>query len=1046
MAGRERLRRAFLLTVLLLLLLPATSPGQGQGVPLDDCGSTERWSAAGEPYGPVEIAAGPFTPREGERCLRLKFPGSGIAWLRFEAGQAWSDHAALSFWLRVQTSGRRQWTLRLGADADDNTFSIDARILLDFAGWQRVRLEREDFEVYLRRGDAQVDWSKIRQFSLGLMEGDDKPTLYIDDVRYEQGAPRPDVAAPRLVSVSACDATAGWKWRGVAVEAVTEPRVAGTAALRLSYDGITTGRLERHVDATGIGERHALAFHLRAPGASTAASLRVELGTRSGGLFQHDLEIHHFEMRRYLLFPGRFRMVPDGDGAPPRWSEIVGLAFVLNNPDAGESGHIVIDDIRLEPMAASPLVAPRQGRFWWWDGGFDPFAAMHVIDADWPHPIGDPRAAPIRFSETVLGPLVPYRIELHGDGEAERLRVTIMDWPMNVLDRFVAPGSGVFHRDLVAPARTGTRIFQVEWLDGGGAVRRTYRTGVNVVAKRLREPRGIWGFHGFLGSKGSHWPHHEQVLTTLQQFGTTVLRERVQFVRIAPDDIAKVRSGPQGRVLARARSLDMTTVAAMTMGASPDLWAGRYNVVGMKEGAREAVVDTMASIAGAYAGLVDWWEVGNEPNEHPIGPYARVLAACYEGAKRGDPDARVVMGGSHVIDRWQVQAWDLERRTGVPHQDALATHLYPDPATLEETLRSWISAQGDALLDKGMLMTEAGWPTFPFATQALHRQGLLPAGYSGERASQDWYLRYAPVILGEHLKLGADLFAVCFFRTTPSMGDWVFRDGNEVDLLVHCKGHFAARWGSREITMGRPMAYAHNTIARLLTHEVELDDVPVRQDERSGRVEHYAFRRPGETIVALWSGVRRGGRAERVEAIIALPEGTGLALACDADGNERVVAAAEGSVSLQIRRGEPQYLRLLRGRMAGPVFIGPLPLSARPDDLARQLHLVQPTRVTGGLTAALQRWRDAGIGHGPTPHPTRVNVYVGTPRTEPAIAIGVSRDRGLPVVSDTVPLPRAPFVLYSASERALFVVGQDDEDLSVAVGALRAMLTDARGG
>jgi len=1028
-------------SVLVILLLLSPSGFAAETILLDPCETAERWSAAGEPHGRVVITAGPYDPKLGEGCLRLGFESCRISWLRFEAPRAWNRSDAITFWLRADRADDTVWSFRINADASDGSFSIDAKIQLDFDGWQRVRLTRDDFTIGVRSGGAEVDFSKIKDLSFGLMEGCGKPTLYVDDLRYERRRKPDRPSAPDVVVVDRCDRLDGWRVVDLTAHTVATPRAEGTGALRLHFDGLTDGRVHRYLGPMHLSDRHALGLYLRGPGVNTSATLRVVLETPSGGRFTKELAIRNFEMRELLLFPAEFRAHAAPNGNAPKWADVQSVSFGLHSPDEKDSGSIIIDHIRFEKMAAPrPRRAP-DPRFWWWDGGSDPFAAMHVIHADWPHLRSDPRPAPIKFSDIVLAPLMPYTIELFGGEQVERIHVTLTDWQTTVQDRFEAPigPAPSVVRQLVAPPRTGSYVYHVELRDGAGQTVQTYQTGINVVAKRLREPRGLWGFHGYLGDKGSRWPHHEQLLPMLRDFGVALLRERLPFDPITAADAT--RPTPQRRVLKLAKTLGMTTVATLSMRHRGDLWAakGRYNVDGMKPAARGQIVDIMASLASAYRGLVDWWEIGNEPNEHPIGPYAKVLAACYEGVQRGDPEARVVMGGSHVIDRWQVQAWEIERRTGVPHQDALATHLYPDPASLEQTMRAWITEQGDALQDKGMLMTEAGWPTFPPKTQSLHRQGLLAPGYSGERVAQDWTLRYAPVILGEHLKLGAKLHGVGFFRTTPSMGDWMLRDDQAGELYVHSKGHFVARWNDRAITMGRPMAYSHNTIARLLTHEVRRTDVQMTYDEREALVENYAFARPGETIVTLWIGVRAGGRADQVPVTVRTPRDVGLALAVDMDGNEQVVELRHHEVEVALKRDEPQYLRFIAGDQFGDVFVARHGREAfnSPADHGQLMVAADLQMELAPQLALLAKSVD---GNGPTADEGQGRVYVGTPRSLPAMAELISLDRNLPVISDTVPIPGRPMVLFSPAQGAVFVVGQNAEDLRSAVAALHRMV------
>ena len=981
-------------TAMLLFSLSA----RAESVQVDACEDVTRWKAVGEPYGHVEISAGPYDAREGENCVRMTFPGAQISYVRFSPEIAWGDSDRLTFWLKAEGPRRNEHQLRVESDAEGGVFSINLFIDLDFDGWRRVRLAKDDFEFALRRYDELPDWSKITAFTFGQMGGEGMPTIYVDDVRYERAAVLPGPNIPDTIGVSNCDSVEDWEAAGVETSASAELKAEGEGALVVSYDGVTSGRVASDIGADRLGPNHALLFSLRGPGVGLKASLTLALTTRAGGRFMREVSIAGFEMREQLVFPGEFRKMPGRDGHVPQWEDISEVAFLVENADAGESGNIVVDNVRFERMASAKQREVPDERFWWWDGGFDPFCAMHAIYADWPHLNADERPAILKFSEFILAPLVPYTIYLYNDGTYARFRVTITDWETNVqkvLDVDAAGGQRV-EVDLAAPAHAGTQIFNVECLSWGG-VANTYQTGTMVLAKRLAEPSGMWGLHAYLGKSARAKPHLDTVLRMFQAAGVMVLRERILFNGDV-DYLNSLLNGRQGQVLRRAGDLGMNIAMSLYMKAARHLWVegGRYNVDGMRPDAEGEVVNTMAIIARTFDGLVDWWEIGNEPNEHPVGPYAEILAACHRGARQGDPDAKVMMGGSHVVDRWQYQIWEIERETGVPHQDALATHLYPDPSGVESSLRAWVASLGDALVEKGMVMTEGGWETFPYKTQALRRQGLLPEGYSGERVAQDWYLRYAPVLLGEHLRMGAKLHGVCFFIAGGIMGDWMWREGYNTADEMRNTGFFVGRWNRQSITMARPMVYGLNTIARLLTHEVELADVEVIYDKSVGKVEHYAFKRPGETIVPMWIGIGAGSRADSMKAMVEVPASAGLVLSADTDGNERVLTPDGGFVTVTVENGAPQYMRFLDGEREGDVFLWGM--DALGDDFG---------------------------------------IVAGTPSGELAIAEGVSRDRNLPVVSDVVPLPGRPMVLYSAAQNMVYIVGQSDADVELARATFR---------
>ena len=975
-------------------------------VVVDSCDTPAFWTSSGEPYGSVEIKAGPFGRKEGWGCIRLKF-SNGPSYARLAPVESWADNDYLTFWLRVVGPGKASRNLILDADSEEEggrVFKIYAKVSLDFEGWRRVRLAREDFTFEIKRHDSPVDWSMIRGWTFGLDTGEGKPTIFIDNVRYGKSQEVVKAAIAEKILVSSCDTTDGWSAEGIAIAADPKTAVEGTAALKIHYAGVTRGRVAIKLTAP-IGSNHAFVMFLRGPGMDTKATFAVEAITPSGGRFLADVDVVNFEIEEHLLLPGRFRKKPGPDGVAPRWEDIMEIAFVVRCDTATNDGNIIIDNARFEHIAPRKTRAVPDKKFWWWDGGFDPFCTMHAAYADWPHlesdkrPGGDGKPAVVKFSENILAPLVPYRIHIHNDGGFRGFRIAITDWEMNALDEIVIENAaeGVTECDLIAPPRAGTVMFNVECIDKAGKVARTYQTGLAVLAKRLAEPEGVWGLHTYVGSKGDNWPHHDQVLRLFKATGVMVIRERIAFAGYeSPYDMPARQKGAQGNVLRIARELGLRTLVIACQDNAPHLWVKGIRRLGIAPGKEAQVVKTAAEMAEIWDGLVDWWECGNEGNHGDATGTLDVLDAMAKGFRQTDPDARVMMGGAHILNvprAWQLQAWDREKKTGHKNQDALATHLYPPPSSIEDTLRAWVASLGDALMEKGMLMTEGGHLTIPNRTETLLRQGRLPEGYSGERVSQYWYMRYAPVILGEHLRMGAKLHGVCFFRSTPSMGDWIFnKDESNPSIRVSSHGHFVARWNSRQITMPRPMAYTHNTIARLLTHDVKATKVEVVYDKSTGRVENYAFRRPGETVVALWVGVSVGSRAEKMEAMIEMPEAAGLALLADMDGNERVVVPEDGLVTVTLEKGQARYLRLLDGIMVDGVF------------------------VQNAAAAAAD-----------------AKVIAGTPFSEPRIAAEISRDRDLPAISDVVPMPERPMVLHSKERGVSYVVGQTDADVARAM-------------
>lgn len=981
------------------LAVVADGAPAADGVLLDACETPDRWHSVGEPYGNVELSTGYFDAKEGGKCLRMGFGGGNISYVRFSAPHSWGDRrlAYLSFWLRAEKKAEGDWKLRVGTDSSDGVFTINRFIDLDFDGWRRVRLARSDFEFIYRKPGAPIDWGKVNRFTFGQMGGVPMPDIYIDDVRFEPGTTSAEGKAAETVVVSRCESADKWAVTGLDVGALPGFAMEGENALQLAYKGVAKGRLAKTLDGERIGPHHALAFGLRGPGVSTKARFTAVLSTPAGGRFEKTVTVAGFEMRQYMLFPNEFRKIPAADGTVPAWQEISEVAFLLDSPNANEVGEIILDNVYFKRMAPAKRRVVPDKKFWWWDGGYDPFCMMHAVHADWPHLQSDARGAVLKFSEFLLSPLMPYTIYLHNDGRYRSFRVTITDWQTNVQRVLTidSPAGGVVSRDLVAPAEVGTQLLNVDCLDAAGQVVKHYQTGTIVLAKRLKEPEGVWGMHAFVGGKGRSWPHHQQVMRIFQAVGVMVMRERIPFIK-DPAYQAKLVAGSQGRVARMAKELGIKVVTSTHLHSTRKLWAEHRGIAPGMEGEMEA---TMATITKAWKGVIDIWEIGNEDNsDGTLAPYAESLAVIYRGAKKGNPHCQVGMGGAHVLNNpkaWQLALWETEKETGVQRQDFLTTHLYPDPASVESSLRPWIRSLGPALVEKGMIMTEGGWETFPLKDQALMRQGLLPEGHSGERIVQDWYARYANVILGEHLAMGAKLKGVCYFLAMGAMGDWMWDEGRDLSGELRNSGLFAAKWNDRQITVGRPMIYTHNTIARLLTHEVVPASVPVIYDKAVGKVENYAFHRPGETIVALWVGVGAGSRADEIEAIVEVPAGAAIALAVDLNGNERELIPAGSFVAVKLRNESPQYLRFLDGERVDDVFV-----------------------------------------QGMSGYDADFKVAAGVPAANGAIIAGVAADRDLPTLSDVVPLPDRPMVLVSPAQQTVYVVGQSNADVVKATEVL----------
>jgi hypothetical protein len=157
--------------------------------------------------------------------------------------------------------------------------------------------------------------------------------------------------------------------------------------------------------------------------------------------------------------------------------------------------------------------------------------------------------------------------------------------------------------------------------------------------------------------------------------------------------------------------------------------------------------DFMTFLANRYKGQVAAYEIWNEPDISPPrfwngGPdaaaYAALLKAAYPAVKAGDPNARVLFGGTQFNDyKWLEDAYAAEPSLG-SYFDVMATHPYPPKRRAPEEVRyctepgmEWCSDPPDGRMskdsfpayrevrktllahgdDKPIWFTEVGWST-----------------------------------------------------------------------------------------------------------------------------------------------------------------------------------------------------------------------------------------------------------------------------------------------------------------------------------------------
>ena len=839
----------------------------------------------------------------------------------------------------------------------------------------------------------------------------------------------------------------------------------GQPCIRLQWDPAHAGPGEVRYDPGGnFGGKGGVSFWLRAEGGYRDGRRLTFRSDADDGAFCLALDIAlNFEGWIHVrLSKQDFACYRTGKSRMLDWTHFRTLRFILG---AGENKPaLFLGDIRFEPFPAGPRLSeqPVEEKFWWWREPVDRFAAMHLRHGHWPRLAGLGEQEPASVSDYLLCPGMPYTLHLRNLGNYSRWRVVLRDWDGNEVNTFDIPNreedNQAFRQklDIVpdpprqlalrAPARCGTYVFDIACYDQAGHLADTYQTGVFVLAKILREPHGYWGLHTYQGTKAASSPHHRWVLDTLSAFGVKIVRERMAYP--TPGVSGDLYTHQVRKFAELAREHDIRVIGLLRADNEQAFDLDAYDRHEAKPGLiRDAalVAKDAHDLAAAFRGLVDWWECFNEPNHFEIDNYAEILRIVYKGLKAGDPDCAVVMAGMDVHNNWPVRLIDKEEETGKPYSDALGTHLYPCGATLgapkverlypiethmEDILRQMIHSQDRHLPGKGMLMTEGGIPELDFRDAALVRERYFTRDYSAERMTQHWVARYGVILLGECMKAGAPLHGCCFFRCVASMGRWFDHDP---EVRVNPTGFFTNHWDTRDVTFARPNAYALNTLARLLTHDVSpAEDIPLAWDKARGHVEQYAFERPGEIILCLWIGVHAGMRAAELAVELQIPDDVGLALVADNDGNESLLDAPGGRASLQLSRDTVSFVRLIKGTLDGKVFM------CNVDGLmTSRVHLVEDPRPTPERRTLYQALVDTGIPASRNPARKGINIHIGTPTDCPRLLKGIAADRDLPVVGRDIPAPGHPLVLYSEFQRAVFIVGQSDRDLGHAVAGFR---------
>ncbi|MFV1951244.1 MAG: LamG-like jellyroll fold domain-containing protein, partial [Nitrospinota bacterium] len=235
------------------------------------------------------------------------------------------------------------------------------------------------------------------------------------------------------------------------------------------------------------------------------------------------------------------------------------------------------------------------------------------------------------------------------------------------------------------------------------------------------------------------------------------------------------------------------------------------NLIGGNLEAQRAFYETMTELATRFRGVVDVWQIDQEPSDASAGgydspeAYARLLRAGYHGVKKGDPDA-FVMFSDDVYHGWtgQVLAYLAENypdKALFPFTDSLAPHLFRTRGPDHDTGYSYTSAFTGTMVDALTLYhligrdygiswdntTPIGMVQTPYSTYGISTRNInndvvtfeQQANYRVRKAILELTLGYVWAGWSEHM---ADRTKV------PVLGLWLFDEGEEEQTTAEATG------------------------------------------------------------------------------------------------------------------------------------------------------------------------------------------------------------------------------------------------------------------
>lgn len=175
----------------------------------------------------------------------------------------------------------------------------------------------------------------------------------------------------------------------------------------------------------------------------------------------------------------------------------------------------------------------------------------------------------------------------------------------------------------------------------------------------------------------------QHVLRSLCLAGAETVRIDVSWAMLEPEQSGQLSAWGEVQVEAAIRAAHDNGLRPLVMLWLAPSWANDSDDerVAPTSPERLAGLRSIAQrLAAKYDGVVEAWQVWNEPNSETFlrgadpQVYADVLTAAHAGFKAGDPDTTVVFGGPSYVDAQWVD--EVLEHAGVDDFDVMSVHPY----------------------------------------------------------------------------------------------------------------------------------------------------------------------------------------------------------------------------------------------------------------------------------------------------------------------------------------------------------------------------------